>query len=65
MWKPLQAELLANQQKLELKAHALLENNPKQARAYLTKYGNEWGNKVVEKCWELGDHLWTKYDEKF
>ena len=25
----------------------------------------EWGNKVVDRAWELGDFLWTKYDEKF
>ena len=34
-------------------------------RDYLTQYTNEWGLKVVEKAWKLGDFLWTKYDEKF
>jgi len=25
----------------------------------------EQGDRVVDKAWELGDLLWTKYDEKF
>jgi hypothetical protein len=25
----------------------------------------EWGEKVVQKAWELVDMLWTRYDEKF
>jgi len=25
----------------------------------------EWGEKVVQKAWDLGDMLWTRYDEKF
>ena len=37
----------------------------KKAREYLTDYTNLWGEKVVNKAWELGDFLWTKYDEKF
>ncbi|MFQ6092903.1 MAG: dipeptidase [bacterium] len=65
VWKPLQAELLANQKKIEEEALALYENDPFKARAYLTDYSIKWGEKVVKKCWDLGDHLWTKYDEKF
>ena len=36
-----------------------------QARALLTAYSRKWGEQVVKRCWALGDHLWTKYDEKF
>ena len=32
---------------------------------YLTNYTIDWGEKVVKKAWELGDLLWTRYDEKF
>ena len=32
---------------------------------FVTTYTNDWGNKVVNKAWKLGDFLWTKYDEKF
>ena len=65
VWGPLQAELFGNQAKIEAEAARLAEKNPKKASKYLTKYGIEWGNRVVERAWKLGDELWTLYDEKF
>lgn len=65
VWGPWQNELFENQKAVEEKALELLQKNPDKAKAYLTDYGMEWGDKVVEKAWELGDFLWTKYDEKF
>ena len=65
VWNPLQAEMFANQKQIEEKAFALYKKDPKQARSFLTNYSIGWGNKVVKKCWQLGDFLWTKYDEKF
>ena len=65
VWGPMQAELFANQQKIEQEALALLKKNPKKAREFLTNYTLQWGNKNVEQAWKLGDQLWTKYDEKF
>ena len=32
---------------------------------FLTRYTLEWGEKVVDEAWEMGDMLWTRYDEKF
>jgi dipeptidase len=65
VWKPMQEELFANQKSTEDKALELLKTDPEKAKKHLTGYGIFWGNKVVEKAWELGDFLWTKYDEKF
>ena len=65
VWKPMQRELFDNRKKVEAEALKLLKKNPKNARQYLTDYGIEWGNKVVERAWKLGDELWTKYDEKW
>jgi len=65
VWEPLQAELIANQGKIESEAQELLKKNPKKARQYLTDYSTDWGNKVVDRAWQLGDELWTKYDEKW
>ncbi len=65
VWTPWQNELFANQKSIEEKALELYRKSPKEARAFLTDYGIEWGNKVVDKAWELGDFLRTKYDEKF
>jgi len=41
------------------------KNNPEKTIEYLTGYTNDWGKKVVDKAWELGDFMWTKYDELF
>lgn len=65
VWKPMQMELFDNQKITEDKALELLKNDRQKAIKHLTDYSVFWGNKVVEKAWELGDFLWTKYDEKF
>jgi dipeptidase len=66
VWGPWQQELFDNQAAVEQAAMELY--NPKktgETRDFLTNYTNEWGTKVVNKAWELGDRIWTKYDEKF
>ncbi len=65
MWKPLQKELLDNQKNIDQRALILYKHDPKEVSNYLTEYSIDWGDKVVRKCWDLGDFLWTKYDEKF
>jgi len=66
VWSPWQTELLQNQKEVESKALDMYKkSNPKKTIQFLTAYTNEWGNKVVNKAWELGDLLWTKYDELF
>lgn len=66
VWDPWQAELFKNQAMVEQEAVAMLKaGKTKKAKEYLTNYTNEWGDKVVEKAWDLGDFLWTKYDEMF
>jgi dipeptidase len=65
VWNIMQQELFLNQKGFEAKAIQLYRDNPEIARKYLTDYSILWGNKVVYLAWKLGDHLWTKYDEKF
>ncbi len=65
VWQPLQKELFSTQVRFEEQALELYKNDPEKARAFLTDYGIKWGNKVVERAWQLGDELWTRYDEKF
>jgi dipeptidase len=60
---PIQAELFANQGEFEEKVLGI--GNEKKRRRELTRYTIEQGDRVVNKAWELGDLLWTKYDEKF
>ncbi|MCP4312315.1 MAG: peptidase C69, partial [Bacteroidetes bacterium] len=66
VWDQWQKELFEDQDAFEERA---LELNKKRDMAelnsYLTGYTKEWGEKVVDKAWELGDMLWTNYDEKF
>ncbi|MCU4175401.1 dipeptidase [Carboxylicivirga sp. N1Y90] len=59
---PLQKEIFAKQTETE---KAAMNMNRKQTTAYLTRYTDMWGKKVVDTAWQLGDDLWTKYDEKF
>ncbi|PLX22460.1 MAG: peptidase C69 [Marinilabiliales bacterium] len=66
VWNPMQKELFENQKKFEKEALDIYnEKKPQKTIDYVTKYTNEWGNKVVEEAWNLGDFIWTKYDEKF
>jgi dipeptidase len=66
VWMPLQKELFINQKLVDQKALGLYDpENPDNTTNYLTGYTNELGEKVLKKAWELGDFLWTKFDEKF
>ncbi len=66
VWIPWQRELFQNQPEIEKKALEMYNTNHKsETIEFLTKYTLKWGEKVVKKAWELGDFLWTKYDEKF
>ena len=63
VWQPMQLEMFKNQKKFEDKVINM--KSIKKQKKILTNYTNEWGNKVVNRAWKLGDFLWTKYDEKF
>jgi len=66
VWNPMQKELFENQKQIEKEAQKMYDpEKPGKTIQYLTKYTIDWGKKVVKKAWELGDFLWTKYDEKF
>ncbi len=66
VWIPWQNELFERQAAVEKKAQELfIPGKPAKTIEYLTNYTIYWGEKVVKKAWELGDFLWTKYDELF
>ena len=66
VWIPWQQEIFDLQKEVDKKAIELYKpKDSSKTIEYLTGHTNEWGNKVVDKAWELGDYLWTKYDEKF
>lgn len=62
---PMQQELFEKQSDFEEQVLLVYEKDPGKARKMLTDYTMQWGIIVVDKAWELGDFLWTKYDEKF
>ena len=51
--------------KIDAKALELHKTNPAEAVKFLNDYSNKQGSMVMDRCIELGDYLWTKYDEKF
>jgi len=65
-WDDWQNQLFDNQEMVETNYLSLVKEDKKsEAIKMLTNYSNDWGDRVVKKAWELGDFLWTKYDEKF
>jgi dipeptidase len=66
VWDNWQQELFDGQKDFEAKALELYNNGKHlELSETLTGYTLLWGDKVVKKAWDLGDALWTKYDEKF
>ncbi len=66
VWGPMQKKLFEKQADVEAEAVKIYDpKNPEKTIEYLTNYTNQWGEKVVQEAWDLGDLLWTKYDEKF
>lgn len=66
VWDSWQDELFRGQADFEEEALKLYEAGERDAlNKTLTGYTMEWGDRVVRKAWELGDMLWTRYDELF
>jgi dipeptidase len=65
VWSPMQEELFGKQTEIEKKALKIFKKNREDGRKFLTDYTIKWGDKVVNRAWNLGNELWTKYDEKF
>lgn len=62
---PMQRQFLANQKSVDEHAVKLLETDPAAARAFLTETTAAACQRATEAYWNLGDLLWTKYDEKW
>jgi len=65
VWQPMEERLFAQQDSVETKAVALYKKNPKKARKFLTEYSHKVANEAVEAYWQLGDDLWSKYNNYF
>jgi dipeptidase len=62
---PLQERYLAAQAQVAEEAVRLLEEDPSRGRAYLTRKSRDACTEATRAYWNLGDHLWTKYDEEW
>jgi dipeptidase len=65
VWHPWQLKYFSDQRAFEEKAAALLKEDRAKAITMMTNFCIEEGGAVVERAWQLGDDLWTRYDEKF
>jgi len=66
VWDPLQEKMFADQSQIEAQALELYNGNKtRKMTEMLTSYTYNWGVKVVDQAWKLGDQLWTRYDELF
>jgi dipeptidase len=62
---PLQEKYLAAQEEIAATAGKLMADDPAKARAYLTRKTRDACLETTEAYWNLGDLLWSKYDEKW
>jgi dipeptidase len=62
---PLQEKYLAAQEEIAARAQNLLNQSPAKGRAYLSQQTRDACNEAAEAYWNLGDLLWTKYDERW
>ncbi len=62
---PLQEKSLAAQEEIAETAAKLFAEDPRKARAYVTQKTRDACSEAAKAYWNLGDLLWTKYDEKW
>ncbi len=62
---PLQEKFLAAQEEIAKTAGKLLKDNPQKGQAFLTRATARACEEATNAFWNLGDLLWTKYDEKW
>jgi len=65
VWQGIETKSFANQSKIEDEAQRLFKKNPGKARQFLTRYCIDLAKKTVSAYWDLGDHLWSKYTNRF
>ena len=65
VWFPMQTSFIEELPEIDKKALELYQEDPAKAIEFLNGYSGEKGSMVMDKAIELGDFLWTKYDEKF
>jgi len=62
---PLQEKYLAAQEEIAAEFAKLAAESPEKAREFLTRTTADACGETTDAYWNLGDLLWTKYDEKW
>ncbi len=65
VWEPIERDAFAKQASLEEEALALYNQDPKRAEEFLTEYCLETAERTVDRYWQLGDELWTRFNRAF
>jgi dipeptidase len=65
VWEPIERDAFARQAALEEEALELYRPNPERAEAFLTEYCHDLAERTVERYWQLGDELWTRFNRAF
>ena len=50
---------------IERKAVQLYRDDPQKALEFVNAYSNDFARAVVNRMWEVGDELWTRYTNGF
>jgi len=65
VWKEIEDKAFASQPEFEQEMVNLYKKDPEKAIKMLTQYSKDLANSAVERYWELGDELWSKYTRYF
>jgi len=65
VWKEIENQAFDKQLEFEEKLVEMYKKDPEKAIEILTKYSVDLANGAVEKYWQLGDDLWSKYTRYF
>ncbi len=65
VWQEIEKRAFENQPEFETKIVELYKKDPAKAKRQLTEYSHKLAVDAVERYWQLGDDLWTKYTNKF
>jgi len=63
--KELLGQAFAELPAIEQQALALYQHDPQQAIEFLNAYSNGFARAVVDRIWDVGDQIWSKYASGF
>jgi len=65
VWREIEKQAFESQPEFEKKIGEIYRTDPAKAKRLLTEYSHKIANSAVDRYWQLGDELWTKYTYKF